>query len=140
MRKAMLPRAKPFLKPNVTVCHKIDSRLIGPALGPTITDETDDKWLTKWIQNNQALIAGKDAKALKIYNEYNQAGMTTFGEISDGDAANIIAYARTTWKTMQAAPKPGANRSACTGNRPKQPRYFCVDRRNLSLHLLLSWY
>jgi len=101
-------KGEALFKAKCTVCHKIDSRLIGPALGPTITDETDDKWLTKWIQNNQALIAGKDAKALKIYNEYNQAGMTTFGEISDGDAANIIAYARTTWKTMQAAPKPGA--------------------------------
>ncbi|TWJ00088.1 mono/diheme cytochrome c family protein [Mucilaginibacter frigoritolerans] len=101
-------KGEAIFKAKCTTCHKIDSKLIGPALGPTVTDETDDKWLTHWIENNQALIAAKDPKALKIYNEYNQSGMTVFGELTDGDVANILAYVRTTWKTMQAAPKPGA--------------------------------
>jgi len=98
-------KGEALFKANCTTCHKIESRLIGPALGPTITDETDDKFLTHWIENNQALIAAKDPKALKIYNEYNQSGMTVFGSLTDGDVANILAYVRTTWKTMQAAPK-----------------------------------
>jgi mono/diheme cytochrome c family protein len=92
-----------------TSCHKIDIRLVGPALGPTVTSETDDKWLTKWIENNQALIASKDKKAVDIYNQYNQSNMSVFADLSDGDVANILAYVRTTWKTMQAAaPKGGA--------------------------------
>jgi mono/diheme cytochrome c family protein len=92
-----------------TSCHKIDIRLVGPALGPTVTSETDDKWLTKWIENNQALIAAKDKKAVDIYNQYNQSNMSVFADLSDGDVANILAYVRTTWKTMQAAaPKAGA--------------------------------
>ncbi|MDB5018755.1 MAG: cytochrome [Mucilaginibacter sp.] len=101
-------KGEALFKSKCTTCHKIDSKLIGPALGPTVTSETDDKWLTKWIQNNQALIAAKDAKALTIYNQYNQAGMQVFGELSDGDVANILAYVRTTWKTMEAAPKATA--------------------------------
>ncbi len=101
-------KGETIFKAKCTTCHKIDSKLIGPALGPTISSETDDKWLTKWIQNNQALIAAKDPKALKIYNEFNQSGMTVFGELSDGDVSNILAYVRATWKTMQAAPKAGA--------------------------------
>ncbi|MDF2433833.1 MAG: hypothetical protein JWP44_3464 [Mucilaginibacter sp.] len=101
-------KGEALFKSKCTTCHKIDSKLIGPALGPTITDETDDKWLTKWIQNNQALIAAKDQKAVTIYNQYNQAGMQVFGELSDGDVANILAYVRTSWKTMQAAPKATA--------------------------------
>src|ERR1700733_3755387 len=68
-----------------TSCHKIDIRLVGPALGPTVTSETDDKWLTKWIENNQALIAAKDKKAVDIYNQYNQSNMTVFADLSDGD-------------------------------------------------------
>jgi len=98
-------KGEALFKAKCTTCHKIDSRLIGPALGPTVTEETDDKWLTHWVENNQALIAAKDPKALKIYNEYNQSGMTVFGELTDADVANILAYVRTTWKTMQAAPK-----------------------------------
>lgn len=94
-------KGEALFKANCTACHKIDVRMTGPALGPTISSETDDKWLTKWIQNNQALIAAKDPKALKIYNEFNGAGMTVFTNLSDGDVANIIAYVRADWKKMQ---------------------------------------
>jgi mono/diheme cytochrome c family protein len=98
-------KGEALFKAKCTTCHKIDIRLIGPPLGTTVTSETDDKWLTKWIENNQSLIAAKDPKALKIYNEYNQSAMTVFGELSDGDVANILSYVRTEWKTEQAAPK-----------------------------------
>jgi mono/diheme cytochrome c family protein len=101
-------KGEALYKAKCTSCHKIDQRLTGPALGPAMTSETDDKWLTKWIQNNQALIGAKDPKALQIYNEYNQAGMNVFTELSDGDVANIISYVRGEWKTMQEAPKAGA--------------------------------
>jgi cytochrome c551/c552 len=106
-------KGEALFKSNCTGCHKIDVRMTGPALGPTITSETDDKWLTHWIQNNQALIAAKDPKALTIYNEFNQAGMTVFSSLSDGDVSNILAYVRADWKTIQAdkakaAPAAGA--------------------------------
>jgi mono/diheme cytochrome c family protein len=101
--QADLAKGEALFKSKCTTCHKIDSKLVGPALGPTITEETDDKFLTHWIENNQALIAAKDPKALKIYNEYNQAGMTVFGELADGDVANILAYVRDDWKKQQAA-------------------------------------
>src|SRR5476649_67461 len=102
-------KGEALFKANCTTCHKIESQLIGPALGPLVTAETDDKWLTKWVQNNQALIAAKDPKALKIYNQFNQQGMTVFGSLSDGDVANILAYIRADWKTQQtAAPAAGA--------------------------------
>jgi mono/diheme cytochrome c family protein len=92
-----------IFKANCTACHKVDVRVVGPALGPTISSDPDDKWLTKWIENNQALIAAKDPKALTIYNQYNQASMTVFSSLSDADVANVIAYVRATWKTDQAA-------------------------------------
>ena len=102
-------KGEALFKSKCTTCHKLDQRLIGPALGPQLESETDDKWLTKWIQNNQALIAAKDQKALKIYNEYNQSAMTVFGDLSDGDVSNIIAYVRTEYKKEKtAAAAPGA--------------------------------
>src|ERR1700761_8004996 len=102
-------KGEALFKSKCTTCHKLDQRLIGPALGPQLQSETDDKWLTKWIQNNQALISAKDPKALKIYNEFNQSGMTVFADLSDGDVSNIITYVRTEYKKMQAAvPAAGA--------------------------------
>jgi len=100
-------KGEALFKAKCTSCHKIESRMTGPALGPTITSETDDKWLTKWIQNNQALISAKDPKALKIYNEFNQSAMTVFADLSDGDVANILAYVRAEWKAQQAKPAAG---------------------------------
>ncbi|WP_259068201.1 cytochrome c3 family protein [Mucilaginibacter sp. X4EP1] len=111
-------KGEALFKAKCTTCHKIESRLIGPALGPTVTEETDDKWLTHWVENNQALIAAKDPKALKIYNEYNQSGMTVFGELTDGDVANILAYVRTTWKTIQATPKVAAGGAQAADSGP----------------------
>jgi mono/diheme cytochrome c family protein len=102
-------KGEALFKANCTTCHKVESQLIGPALGPTVTSETDDKWLTKWIENNQALIAAKDPKALKIYNQFNQQNMTVFAQFADADVADILAYIRADWKTQQAAaPKAGA--------------------------------
>ena len=115
-------KGEALFKAKCTTCHKIDVRLTGPALGPTIASETDDKWLTHWIQNNQALIAAKDPKALAIYNQYNQQAMTVFTELSDADAGNIIAYVRDDWKKMQsakpAAGAPGATTAAAADNGP----------------------
>jgi len=91
-----------------TACHKLDVRLVGPALGPTIQSETDDKWLTKWIQNNKALIDAKDPKALAIFKDYNQSNMNVFADLSDGDVANIIAYARAWKPAAPVATAPGA--------------------------------
>ena len=95
-------KGEAIFKAKCTACHKIDTRMTGPALGPQLTQETDDAYLTKWIQNNQALIAAKNPKALKIFNEYNQAGMTVFAELSDADVGNVITYIRADWKKIQA--------------------------------------
>ena len=105
-------KGEAIFKAKCTACHKIDTRMTGPALGPQLTQETDDAYLTKWIQNNQALIAAKNPKALKIFNEYNQAGMTVFAELSDADVGNVITYIRADWKKIQddkaKAPAGGA--------------------------------
>jgi len=115
-------KGEALFKANCTTCHKVESQLVGPALGPLVTEETDDKWLTHWIQNNQALIAAKDPKALKIYNQFNQQGMTVFGSFTDGDVANILAFIRADWKTKKAAaatPAAGAA-GAATDSGPSE--------------------
>ena len=94
-------KGEAIFKSKCTACHKIDQVLTGPALGPQLTEETDDKYLIKWIQNNQALIAAKNPKALAIFNKFEQKGMTTFTDLSDGDVGNVITYVRAEWKQIQ---------------------------------------
>jgi len=108
-------KGKALFNAKCTTCHKIDIKLIGPPLGSTVSTLTDDKWLTKWIQNNQALITAKDPRAIAIYNEYGQQNMTVFEDLSDGDVANILTYVRTTWKNWPKTPPPGTSPAVETG-------------------------
>ena len=110
-------KGEALFKAKCTSCHKIDQQLVGPALGPQLVSETDDKFLIKWIENNQALIAAKDPKAVTIYNKFNQSNMTVFAELSDGDATNIISYVRDEWKKEQAdaAKKPAVASTEASG-------------------------
>jgi cytochrome c551/c552 len=86
-------------------CHKIDGRMTGPALGPIISSDTDDKWLTSWIHNSQALVQAGDPKAKKIFDDYSQSIMPAFPSLSDGDVADILAYVRADWKKIEDAKK-----------------------------------
>jgi len=94
-------KGEALFKSKCTACHKIDQIVVGPALGPQVTQETDDKYLIKWIQNNQALIAEKNPKAVKIFNDFQQKNMTVFADLSDGDVTNILTFIRADWKRIQ---------------------------------------
>ncbi|MBL4678427.1 MAG: c-type cytochrome [Mucilaginibacter sp.] len=99
-------KGEAIFKAKCTACHKIETRMTGPALGPQLTEETDDAYLIKWVQNSQALVAAKNPKAVKIFNEFNGTPMTAFEDLSDADVSNVITYVRTEWKKIQSAPKP----------------------------------
>jgi len=109
-------KGEALFKGNCTSCHKVDQQLVGPALGPTVTAETDDKWLYKWVENNQALMATKDAKAMKVFNDNGQKAMTVFATLSDADVGNILTYVRAEWKKDQTATAtPAAGAAADSG-------------------------
>lgn len=73
------------------VCHKLDSKSIGPALRG-VTDRRSMDWLHSWIQNSQALIASGDEEAIAIYEEFGQTTMPAFPQLSEQDINNILAY------------------------------------------------
>ncbi|MFD2148124.1 c-type cytochrome [Mucilaginibacter antarcticus] len=92
-----------FKSAGCTSCHKIDVRSTGPALGPLISSDTNDKWLTAWIHNSQALVQAGDPKAKKIFDDYAQTVMPPYPQLSDGDVADILAYVRADWKKLEEA-------------------------------------
>ncbi len=82
---------KKLFQTNCAACHKLDKKLIGPALGG-MADKREDAWLKSWIKDNNALRADGDQDAIDIFNEYNGMPMTTFPQLSDEDLDAIIAY------------------------------------------------
>ncbi|MCU0423945.1 MAG: c-type cytochrome [Bacteroidia bacterium] len=105
---------------NCTSCHALNEKVVGPAL-KGVNEKYDEAWLLKWIRNSQALIKSGDAKAIKIYNEYNQSVMTSFEQLSDDQIKSILAYIKTPPVVADVTPPNGTkndnsnNVSANTG-------------------------
>jgi len=85
-------KGKELFNTNCAACHKLDAKMTGPALRG-VGDKYDKEWLYKWIKNSSDLIKSGDARAVKVYEEFNKTNMTAFPQLSNGDIDNIVAYA-----------------------------------------------
>lgn len=72
-------------------CHKLDKKLIGPALGG-VEGRRENEWLKAWIKNNAELRASGDADAIAIFEEYNGSVMSAFPQLSDQQIDDILYY------------------------------------------------
>lgn len=82
---------KSLFKANCAACHKLDKKVVGPALAG-ITERRDTEWLVKWIRNNQELRNSGDKDAIAIFEEYNGSVMSAFPSLTDQDIMDILAY------------------------------------------------
>lgn len=105
-------KGEALFKNNCAQCHAVtDERVVGPGL-KGVSGRHDMGWLVKWVKNSQAVIASGDAYAVKIYNEYSKAQMTSFPNLSEDDVKGIFAY------VDQAAAAPAATAAAAPGAAP----------------------
>ena len=91
-----IEKGEELFKANCTSCHRLGdekkARLIGPGLSDEIFEEYTEEWLIDWIRNSSAVIESGDEQAVSIFEEYNQSVMTAFGNFSDDDIKDILAY------------------------------------------------
>lgn len=99
---------------NCASCHKLNKKLIGPALGGVTERRTKD-WLVKWIRNNAELRASGDADAIAVFEEYNGSVMSSFLNLSDQDIDDILAYTDAPPPAAVAAAAGGAGGQAAGG-------------------------
>lgn len=90
-QKADPKKGKALFNANCASCHKLDKKLVGPALGK-VSERREMEWLKAWIKDNAALRKAGDADAIAIYEEYKKSPMTAFPQLSDKDIEDIIAY------------------------------------------------
>lgn len=99
---------KKLFKSNCASCHKLDKKLVGPAL-TGVTEKYSEEWLTKWIRNNAELRASGDEDAIAIFEEYNGSVMSAFPMLSDQDIFDILQY------TIEGDAKPVTTGGDLTG-------------------------
>ncbi|MCK5824815.1 MAG: c-type cytochrome [Ichthyobacteriaceae bacterium] len=82
---------KRLFKQNCASCHRIDKRLIGPAM-QGISNKRSKEWLQKWIKNSEKLIKSGDVDAIAIFEEYDKIPMPKYFGLSNNDIDDIMAY------------------------------------------------
>ncbi|WP_397444482.1 c-type cytochrome [Polaribacter sp. R77954] len=80
-----------LFKSQCASCHKLDRKLVGPALGG-VEERRDNDWLKAWIKNNAELRASGDADAIAIFEEYNGSVMSAFPQLDDQQIDDILYY------------------------------------------------
>jgi mono/diheme cytochrome c family protein len=96
-----IAKGKSLFNANCASCHKLNKKLIGPAL-KGVSAKYEKEWLYSWIKNSAAMIKSGDERAVAIYEEYNKVAMNSFTQLSNEDIDNILAY------TDYVPPKPEA--------------------------------
>lgn len=82
---------KNLFNANCAACHKLDKKLIGPAL-KGVSEKRTNEWLHSWIKDNNALRASGDQDAIDLFNEFNGMPMMAYPQLSDQDINDIIAF------------------------------------------------
>lgn len=86
-------RGKELFNSNCAACHKLDGAATGPALrGVVDRHDGDVEWLHEWIRSSSSLIKSGDARAVKLFEEWNKVIMNDFPALSAEDMDNILAY------------------------------------------------
>lgn len=99
---------KALFNANCAACHKLDKKATGPALRG-VAGKYDKDWLYKWIKDSQGFIKSGDATAVALFAANNNAVMTSFPALTDGDIDNILAY------TSEPKPEPVVSTATATG-------------------------
>ena len=91
-QEANVENGEKLFKSACAACHKLDKKLIGPAL-KGITEQREQDWLIAWIKDNNALAASGD-KLAKEVQDSNPAAMTPNPQLSDQDIIDILEYTK----------------------------------------------
>ncbi len=82
---------KKLFKSLCASCHKLNKKLVGPALGG-VEERRENDWLKAWIKDNAALRKSGDKEAIAIYEEYKGSNMTAFPQLTDKNIDDILYY------------------------------------------------
>lgn len=78
---------------NCIQCHNIKTDKIGPKLEGAIARwDNDTARMYAFIKNSQEAIKKGDARAVKVYDEFNHTIMTPMPHLTDGDINQILEY------------------------------------------------
>lgn len=82
-----------LFKSTCAACHKLDAKLLGPAL-LGVTERRDQDWLIAWIKDSPGMIKSGDKLAIQVFEENNKLPMIPNPQLSDQDIIDILEYTK----------------------------------------------
>lgn len=119
---------------NCKSCHRLDRKLIGPALAGVTNRAPSIQWLKDWIHNSSKVIASGDDYAVKIFEEYNKSQMTAFTSLTDDQIMQILAYVEA---PIVAAPDPNVAKAPTDGEKGVPSEYLTAIALGMGIILIL---
>lgn len=123
--EARQKEGRKLYKSLCAACHKLDKKLVGPALGG-VEERRENEWLLAWIKNNAELRASGDRDAIAIYEEYNGSVMSAFPQLSDQQINDILYYTTVGEPAKKVAAVNGQPVSPNGGKAPEWLIYILV--------------
>lgn len=130
---AVISQGEELFKANCTACHKIDERLVGPALRG-VNERRELDWLLRYIKNPQKMISSGDPIAVELYEEY-QVVMTAF-PFADEQITSILSYIKNAPEEVAAAPVDAGGDGAAVSAEGSVPQAY-VDAILIGLVVVL---
>jgi mono/diheme cytochrome c family protein len=84
---------KKMFNMNCVACHRVDKKLIGPALSESIKLRSED-WIVSFVKDNTALRKKGDKDAIATFKKYNSIPMPAYPQLSEVNILNILAYVK----------------------------------------------
>jgi len=116
-------KGKALFQQRCAACHKLEQKLIGPALA-NIGQRRDKEWFAKFVINSQALIQSGDKAAVEVYEAYNKQVMPPHPDLSEEDIAALWEYLNSSGvATASKAGAQGGAEASSGGTVPSQVVY-----------------
>lgn len=112
-------KGEKVFKANCAACHKIDKKLVGPALGGMSTrweENSSVENMYAWIKNSQVYVKSSgDSYAKQLLSDFNGSVMPAQA-VSDEEIADLVEYVNTWVPKMKDAPKGDDGLSVAVAN------------------------
>lgn len=101
---AVIKDGEALFSANCKACHRVKTKLIGPALAGVYDRAPSIDWIKNFVRNSSKVIASGDEYANKIFAENGNTVMTSFSSFSDEQIMSIMAYVKADAEKPDAAP------------------------------------
>lgn len=91
---AVISAGQTLFEANCKACHRVKTKLIGPALAGVYDRAPSLNWIHEFVRNSSKVIASGDEYANKVYNENGKTLMTAFTGFNDDQINSIMAYVK----------------------------------------------